>query len=218
MNFNADFLGDKIEISSNTIGQNCTNDSRCVGIEFSQVSGGTNTLITKNVISNLNGMIIVHGGTKPVIRDNEFEQTSGIANTYGTLIDLKGDISTVVSPTVTGNSISQNSTIGSYKPINVANVSYAYIHDNRIALGAAVTYDYITVTGAAGQTIFGINRCSYNTAVSETLDTSCAVASLGPSGKQETPYAWKIPGSTSGLATITTQAAAGTPTLSLPIS
>jgi len=216
MSINAAFLGDKVEISGNTFGQNCTNDTRCVAIEMSQVSGAASALIVKNVISNLNGMIILHNATKPIIRDNELEQSAGIANSYGTLIDLLGDVDAVVNPTVTGNSISQNSLIANYKPINVDNVSYATIEDNRIALGAVAPYDYITITGGAAETKFGINRCSYNTSVAEIVDTSCAVASLGPSGKQETIYTWKIPGSTSGLVTITTQAAAGTPTISWP--
>jgi hypothetical protein len=213
MNFNADFLGDHVTIAGNTLGQNTTIDSRNVGIEFSNCDGCTSTFIQRNNISNFNGMIVNRGSEKTVIRDNEME-LGNVTNSNGAMIDLNGSSATVDGTTITGNHFSQNSTVADYAPIKVATATGTQIYDNRFILTKAVAYDYVTVTGAASGTFVGYNRCMYNAGAN--VDLNCTISSLGPNGFQYTPYLFKIPGSSSGLVTVTTPAAAGTPTITWP--
>jgi hypothetical protein len=203
MNINATFLGDGVSIDHNTFGQNATIHTRNVGLEFSQVSGATSTVITRNIFSNFDGMVIVHGAESPIIRDNELEM-GNVSNAAGALIYLQGDTSTVDGAVISGNSVSQNSTVANYNAANTL------IEGNTIRIPS--TYDFVTITGAATSTRMNTNRCAAN----GTMDPACTVSSVGPNGSQLTPYCIKLSGSSNGLASLCTPSAAGTPSIALP--
>ncbi len=208
MNINATFLGDSVQFIGNTTGGNATIDSRNVGLDFFNCDGCTSTIAAHNNFLNFNGKIIARGASKPVFRDNEGEQQVGTTNTDGCLIDLKGDHAAVENATVTGNKLTQNSTVGSYKPVCVGNATQAQIYDNAMVLAAAVPYDYVTVNaGTAQGTYVGINRCAYN---GTTIDFTCAISTLGVAGRQDTPYGFTLAGTTSQTVIKTTGTGNGT--------
>lgn len=216
MNISAPFFGDGNRIEGNVIGGNATIDSRNVGIQFSNIPGGTSTIIAKNNILNFNGKIVVDGAIKCVIRDNELEQQAGTTNTNGSVVDLNGSTAVVENCSVTGNSISQNSAVGNYKPVNVGNATQTMIYDNRIVLGAAVPYDYVSVNvGLAQGTYIGPNRCAYN---GVTTDFSCAVSALGVNGFQHTPFGFILAGTSSQTVVKTTGTGNGTLNIPTPTS
>jgi hypothetical protein len=207
MSFNADFLGDEVQIAHNRFGQNATNDARNIGIQFENISGATSTLIFHNVFSNFNQMILVRGGTKPIIRDNEFEL--GATFSSAAMVDLSGVTNTVTSATITGNSFSQNVGASSVPLIRVANAAGTQIYGNRLTEISTVAYDYITITGAASATFVGYNRCEF--LAGATPDLSCTISSLGPNGFQYTPFGFTLPGTSTGFSFIKMPAsAAGT--------
>lgn len=217
MSFNTDYLGDHVTLAYNTIGQNATIDARNVGVEFANCSGCTSTTIVGGNISNFNGMVVVHGANKLVIRDVEMEMSAGFTNTRGAMVDLVGDVSIVEAFTVTGSQMAQDSLVGDYAPVKVQNAISGQIYDNRIGLSKATPYDYVTMTGSASGTFMGYNRCSYANATSTVTDFACTVSSLGGAyGFQHTPFGFSLPGSTDGRVTVNTQAHAGTTALVWP--
>lgn len=185
MSFNATFLGDGVTIDHNTFGQNATVHTRNVGIEFSQVSGATSTTITKNIISNFDGMLIIHGAETPIIRDNEFEQ-GNTSNSNSSLIFLQSDVAAVNGAVISGNSIAQNSTIGNYAPIALLNANNTTIEGNTIRL--LVTYDFITITSST-YTRVNANQC----VVLGTIDGNCSLSSLGTLGSKFSALNFRMP-------------------------
>lgn len=214
MSFNADFLGDEVTIEHNRFGQNATNDARDIGIQFENVSGATSTLIFHNVMSNFNQMISVRGGTKTIIRDNEFELGSSFSN--AAMVDLSGSTNLVSATTITGNSFSQNVSGAQIAPLRVANASGSQIYDNRITEAPNTPYDYVSVTGAASATFIGYNRCEWNSAVSVTVDPQCMLSTVGPAGFQYKPGGFVFSGSSSGSMTLAVPNAALASILNFP--
>lgn len=208
MNINATFLGDSVQFIGNTTGGNATIDSRNVGLDFFNCDGCTSTVAEHNNFLNFNGKIIARGASKPVFRDNEGEQQVGTTNTDSCLIDLKGDHAAVENATVTGNKLTQNSAVGSYKPVCVGNALEAQIYDNALVLAAAAPYDYVAVdVGLAQGTYIGINRCAYN---GTTTDFDCPVSALGVKGRQDMPSGFILAGTTSQTVVKTTGTGNGT--------
>lgn len=106
-------VGDSIAINNNVISTTNTN----AAIFAYNVTGAGNLQIVGNNISAVNGHIVFDGGVAPIIRDNEIETPTGLNNTYGFLVDIRGlnnatavaftgSISTVAGGTLTVSAVS----------------------------------------------------------------------------------------------------------------
>lgn len=150
MNFYAPGFGDSNTIRNNVIGANA-GTTGAVGINFYNVSGATNTRILNNDMVNFNGMILCNGSTKMIIDGNEFEQPAGFANSLGAMISLNGSMGLVDTPTITNNSIAQNSAVAPYVPLVVGNSNGAKISGNRISTLSA--YSQIQINSNSSYTV-----------------------------------------------------------------
>lgn len=150
MNFYAPAFGDSNTIEDNVIGANA-GATGAVGINFYNVSGATNTRILNNDMVNFNGMILCNGATKPIIDGNEFEQSTGSSNSLGALISLNGAYGAIDTPTITNNSISQNSAVANYTPLIIGNSNGARVSGNRISTLSA--YAHISISANSSYTL-----------------------------------------------------------------
>lgn len=158
MNFYAPGFGDSNTIRNNVIGANA-GVTGAVGINFYNVSGATNTRILNNDMVNFNGMILCNGATKLIIDGNEFEQPDGFANSLGAMISLNGANGAVDTPTITNNSIAQNSAIANYIPLVVGNSNGAKISGNRISTLSA--YNQIQINNNSSYALLEADNQSW---------------------------------------------------------
>jgi hypothetical protein len=171
MNMKFDYTGDQNLIGWNTVGFNCTDDTRNVGIKWNNITGAANFQCIGNVIGSFYSQIICDGGVKPVIRDNELE-LGDVVSGGGVLIDMNGAASVVLHPTITGNTLSQNSTHGLYTPVRLNNAMSPSVYDNRLAVHA--TSAHIAVTSSCFNALIGTNQ--YTTAGSEDIFGNISIA------------------------------------------
>lgn len=202
------YVGDGVKVGDCVLGFNSTDGARDIGVRFNNVSGAAGTQVVGNVIANRYKQVVADGGVKPVIRDNEFE-LGNLTSGGGVLIDINGANSIVYSPTITGNTISQNSTVANYVPIRVDNAQAADIYDNRIAIPSAA--NHIVITSNAGATHVGPN---YYT-IGGTIQVDGTISNSGTLTRIDGRLATTYPGTTSGTTAIQASAAAGG-TLTLP--
>lgn len=200
--------GDNILVDHNIVGFNSgTGANSGPAVYAYNIPGAANLVVTHNVIANQGGMIVIDGGTAPIVRDNEFEQTSSTENLWGSLIDFRGQQSTVVDGLIVGNSISQNSTKGAYTPVLIENASGTIVDKNRIDKPTDSTTQ-IVITSSASNTTVGINNYKTNGAVV----TSGAVTDSGTATTflyAQSNGTW-TPVVTAGSGSITSYTASGT--------
>ncbi|MDE3023234.1 MAG: hypothetical protein KGI54_15525 [Pseudomonadota bacterium] len=151
MSFYAPNFGDSNTIKLNTVGANATADARNLGIRWHNVSGATNTRVLNNNLVSFSGMIVCDGGIKPIIDGNEMEQPAGSTNGLGVMVHIRGLNGIVDTPTVTNNSVSQNSVVGTYTPIQITNANGARVGGNRLATPSA--YNPIVIDSNSSYTV-----------------------------------------------------------------
>lgn len=173
MNFRGIALGDSDTIEDNIIGANA-GTTGAVGINFYNVSGATNTRILNNDMVNFNGMILVGGCTKCIIDGNEFEQSTGSSNALGAMISLSGANGVIDTPTITNNSISQNSAVANYTPLNVSNANGARISSNRFSTLSA--YSDVIINSNSSYSVVSADNQSW---VNGVAQSSVAVQDSG---------------------------------------
>ena len=173
MSINMVETGDGVDIDQNVFGQNASSGAP-PAIEYSQFAGATDVRILRNTISNFNGMIVIHSASKTVIALNELEM-GNVTNSYGSLIDLKGDGGYAVADTsISDNSISQNSLVANYIPINIQNAVGTTVTNNRIAVPTGSIH--INVTASAARTKIDNYNCLTN-----SVNGACATANVSAS-------------------------------------
>lgn len=203
MSFYGPNMGDSITIEKNTIGANA-DVTGAIGINWFNASGATNTRILNNNFVNFNGMILCNGGTKPIIDGNECEQND-VANTLGALISLAGGNGVVDTPTVTNNSIAQNSTVANYIPINIGNCNGALVSNNRTS--TPTSYSHYNLTSDCSYALIEADNQAW---IAGTVQNGVLVTDAGVKNMLR-GAAWKsyTPTISAGTGTITSTTATG---------
>jgi hypothetical protein len=147
-----DWVGDDVTLSGNTIGGTSAGGA---GIEAKLIDGAMAFRVIGGVMNALNGMIIVHNGVNPLVDGVEFEQSGGLANTYGTMIDFTGSVNIVINPVVRNCAIAQNSSVGNYIPVKFQNVDGGLIDGNWI--NTPTSYGHIVIGPSAVGACIGRN-------------------------------------------------------------
>lgn len=148
-------VGDNILVDHNILGFNT--GTAGPGIYAYNISGAAQLVVTHNVIACNSGMVVIDGGTAPVVRDNEFEQVPTSTNSWGSLVDFRGTQSGVTDGLISGNSISQNSAVGPYTPILIENASGTIVENNRIDKPTDATKQ-VVIGASATNTVVGVNN------------------------------------------------------------
>lgn len=211
MNIFLEQCGDNVTISSNVLGQNATVDARNIGVHYSGNSqhGVAEIRVLNNNISNFSGSIVCDGCTSTLISGNELEVSPDSTNLHGSMIDLNGFVDAITNASVIDNTISQNSLISNYIPINVGISNNTTIKGNRISIPAA--YSPINVTSAASACYIGPNFCT----VAGVVNLDMNVADAGAYTRIDAQFHSIIPGTTSGK-TLLQASSVASGTLTLP--
>ncbi len=132
------YCGDGVAIDHNTFG------GALPGIEMSFVSGAAGASITKNIIVNSGGQLILHNGVGITILHNEFEAAFADTSPHNAIIDLQGDISQILGADFKDNSVSVLLAAGTPGPdaVRIDNVDNFHVAGGRISLyqGVGLTY------------------------------------------------------------------------------
>jgi hypothetical protein len=176
MSVNMKNVGDSITFKDVTVGQNELRGDP--GYRWDQVGGATSVRLEGGLIANVNGMVVIDGGVFPSITGNVEFEMGNVANTQGCLIDVTGATSQVLGGLIDGNTISQNSSVGTVYPSCVRNAENIKIVSNRIATTAA-TPPHVLNTAASVNLSFNGNYCTTNgvTADCAALNSSSSINS-----------------------------------------
>jgi len=119
MTLSLEGIGDSVHLDDVILGQNSL--SKDPSIYAWNTSGAVGFVASGANISGLHGQIVYDGGVGAVFLDNEHEQPAGTKNDLGKIVYLKGSVSPVIGALITGGSISQNSTLGKIKTVEIGN-------------------------------------------------------------------------------------------------
>ena len=155
MDTNLTYIADNVRMVHNTFGQNSV--GTVPGVEATFVAGAAGFVYFDNVMSNIDGMLVIHNGTNVSALFNEFEQPASSTNTYGAIVDWKGDTGTIVGGTSFGNSIAQNSTIANYIPEHVQAITGLNIWGGYRSVPSSA--GHITIESTAARTYVDVNTC-----------------------------------------------------------
>jgi len=210
MQFQLECVGDAVTLENNTIGQNAPLDARNIGIYFWNGPGVTSTRVINNNISSFSGSIVCDGGISPYIAGNELEIGLTSVNLYGSMIDMKGTVGgTVIAPVITGNTVSQNSTVANYIPIRLGNVQNAFVYGNRTSTPSL--YSHVQITSGSSGAHIGLNYA--NVVATPVLDYP--ITDNGAYTKIDRHFKLTLPGATSGQ-TVLQPSLIASGTLTLP--
>ncbi len=152
----ANYYGDGNVIENNTIG----NTVLRAGFEGSFTAGSAGFNFRKNVVFTLGGMVILHNGIMPTIEGNEFELAGNMVEVNNAIIDISGDLGTIIAPRIFGNSVSVPSHSPQYtgvsQAIRIGSTTNAQIDHNWISVQSG-TYHIITETTASYPVIGSTN-------------------------------------------------------------